>query len=189
MAELLLDKRMLLPIQVSLKLAVRALFRGGRNLRESLWGRDKNRTLVSRLWVSSHHSSVGMVSWVCFMVAYILTYVTVTQLIGHISVPHLRGFFTGLECPRTSFTGSLSSRFSLTEWVQSDFQPTLCQMSLPGSSGMENPLLSSHGHRSPRSQPCWGRKRDFTVKPEPAELDTVLISLFSWGTYKPWKQK
>lgn len=64
MAELLLDKRMLLPIQVSLNLAVRALFRGGRNLRESLWGKDKNRTLVSRLWVSSHHSSVGRVSWV-----------------------------------------------------------------------------------------------------------------------------
>lgn len=151
MAELLLDKRMLLPIQVSLKLAIRALLRGGRNLRESLWGREKNRTLVSRLSVLTPfkcwNGKLGLV-W-DFMVAHILMYGTETQLTGHISEPYLRGFFRGLECPRTSFTGSLSSRLSLTEWVQSDFQPTLCQMSLPGSSGMENPLLSSHGHRPP----------------------------------------
>lgn len=116
MTELLLDKRMLLPIQVSLKLAIRALLRGGRNLRQ---GQEQNlgfQTLSVLTPFKYRKGELGLVR--DSMVEYVFMYGTETQLMGYISVPYLLDFFRCLECPRASFTGCLSSTLS-----QSGYSP------------------------------------------------------------------
>lgn len=152
---------MLLPIQVSLKLAIRAVFRGGRNLRQ---GQEQNlgfQTLSVLTPFKCWEGKLGLVR--DFMVAYVFMLGTETQLIGRKCVPYLLGFFRCLECPRASFTGCLSSRLS-----QSGYSPTSsphcvtapCQEAVGWKIHFCLPLAIDHPTISALLYP--DKRRDFT---------------------------
>lgn len=112
------------------------------------------------------------------MVAYTLMFGTETQLIGHIPVPYLLGFFRCLECPRASFIGCLSSRLSFTEWHSLTSSPHCAKCPCQGAVGWKIhflwkihtclPTAINHPTISALLYP--DRRRDFTVKPEPGDF-------------------
>lgn len=165
---------MLLAIQVRLKLAVRALFRGGRNLRESLrQGQDQNfgfQTLSILTPFKCWNGKLGLVR--DFMVSYILMSGTETQLIGHISVPHLLGFFRCLECPWAPLTGCYHPDFHAQSGYSLTSSPHCVRRPCQGAVGWKIhfclPMAVDHPTISALLYP--GRRRDFTVKPEPGNF-------------------